>query len=74
MDEFLPKVDGAGKNYSISCAAGHHIYEGRWLADPEYLNDYGAFWFGGGGDPKSYSFWVADAVWQRYRVTGDRRR
>ncbi len=72
VDEFLPQVSWAGKDNSINCAAGHHVYEGRWLADPKYLDDYLAYWFGGGGDPRSYSFWVADAVWQRYCVTGDR--
>lgn len=72
VDEFLPNVGWAGKYNSVNCAAGHHIYEGRWLADPKYLNDYLAFWFGKGGNIRSYSFWVADAVWQRYCVTGDR--
>ena len=35
VDEFLPQVDWAGKYNSISCAAGHHLYEGRWLRDPK---------------------------------------
>jgi len=72
VDEFLPNVGWTGKFNSSNCAAGHHIYEGRWLADPKYLNDYIAFWFGKNGDPRRYSFWVADAVWQRYCVTGNR--
>lgn len=72
VDEFLPNVGWAGKYNSIDCAAGHHVYEGRWLADPKYMNDYLAFWFGQGGNPRSYSFWAADAVWQRDCVTGDR--
>jgi hypothetical protein len=71
VDEFLPPVGWAGKFNSINCAAGHHLYEGRWLRDPQYLDDYSAFWFGKGGDVRRYSFWVADAVWQRYCVTGD---
>lgn len=73
VDEFLPNVSWAGKYNSISCAAGHHIYEGRWLADPKYLDDYSRFWFSGGGDPRRYSFWVADAIWARLQVTGDDR-
>ena len=72
VDEFLPNVGWAGKFNSINCAAGHHIYEGRWLRDPRYLDDYTAFWFGKGGNPRSYSFWAADSVWQRYCVSGDR--
>ena len=71
VDEFLPDVSWAGKYNSINCAAGHHIYEGRWLRDTAILDDYDAFWFGKGGNPRSYSFWAADAIWQRYCVTGD---
>ncbi|MEI7954706.1 MAG: glycosyl hydrolase family 65 protein [Verrucomicrobiota bacterium] len=71
VDEFLPQVGWAGKYNSISCAAGHHFYEGRWLRDPRVLNDYARFWFGGGGEPRRYSFWAADALWARYLVTGD---
>ena len=37
VDEFLPNVGWAGPFNSISCAAGHHVYEGRWLCDPRYL-------------------------------------
>jgi len=73
VDEFLPNVNWAGKFNSISCAAGHHLNEGRWLADPKYLDDYSRFWFSGGGTPRRYSFWVADAIWARALVTGDDR-
>jgi len=73
LDEFLPNVGWAGKFNSINCAAGHHLYEGRWLADPKYLDDYTRFWFHGGGDPRRYSFWVADSICARMQVTGDDR-
>ena len=72
ITEFLPKVNWAGKHNTINCAAGHHFREGRWLADPRYLNDYATFWLRKGGAVRSYSFWIADSVWQRYCVTGDR--
>jgi hypothetical protein len=72
VTEFLPPVPWAGKYNTISCAAGHHIYEGRWLHDPEYLNDYIRFWFRGGGAPRLYSDWLADAVYHRFLVNGDR--
>src|SRR5262249_40574796 len=49
ITEFLPPVPWAGKFNSISCAAGHHIDEGRWLRDRRYLDDYIRFWFRGGG-------------------------
>jgi len=71
VDEFLPNVGWAGKYNSINCAAGHHIYEGRWLRDPKYINDYSQFWFRGGGEPRRYSFWAADSIWARYSVTGN---
>ena len=73
VDEFLPDFGWAGPFNSINCAAGHHLYARRscWLRDPNYLNDYTAFWFGKGGNPRSYSFWAGDSVWQRYCVTGD---
>jgi hypothetical protein len=72
VTEFLPDVPWAGKDNSISCAAGHHFYEGRWIRDPRYLNDYSVFWFRKGGDPRNYSFWAADALYARYLVNGDR--
>ena len=72
VDEFLPNVGWAGKYNSINCPAGHHLYEGRWLRDPKFLDDYSRFWFRGGGEPRRYSFWAADAMWARYCVTGDR--
>lgn len=71
VDEFLPNVSWAGKFNSISCAAGHHLYEGRWLRDPKILDDYSRFWFGKGGNPRSYSFWAADSIWALATVTGD---
>ena len=73
ITEFLPEVPWAGKDNTISCAAGPHIYEGRWLHDPKYLDDYATFWLRKGGSPRSYSFWIADALWNRCLVTGDTR-
>ncbi len=73
ISEFLPPVGWAGKFNTISCAAGHHLHEGRWLSDPRFLDDYSKFWFRGGGEPRRYSFWAAESIWARYLVTGDRR-
>ncbi len=70
VTEFLPAVPWAGKYNTISCAAGHHFYEGRWLRDPKYLDEYARFWFRKGGEPRRYSFWAADALSARYLVTG----
>jgi len=71
ISEFLPDVSWAKKHNTINCAAGHHLREGRWLADPRYFDDYSKFWFLKGGSPRNYSFWAADSIWARYLVTGD---
>ena len=71
VTEFLPEVGWAGKYNTISCSAAHHFYEGRWIADPRYLDDYSTFWFRKGGEPRRYSFWAADSLYKRYLVTGD---
>ncbi len=73
ITEFLPPVGWAGKHNTISCAAGHHFYEGRWLHDPVCLDDYAVFWFRKGGSVRTYSFWAADALLARSLVTGDDR-
>jgi len=62
ITEFLPDVSWSGKYNTISCPAGHHFYEGRWLHNPEFLKDYALFWFKGEGNPRQYSFWAADAI------------
>ena len=72
ITEFLPKVPWSAKDNTISCAAGHHFYEGRWLADPKYLDAYADFWFHKGGNPRQYSFWAADAIYAYYLVTGNK--
>jgi len=69
ITEFLPKVSWSGKHNTISCPAGHHYYEGRWLHDPIYLDDYSVFWLRKGGQPRRYSFWIADAYFARQMVT-----
>lgn len=71
ITEFLPDVPWAGKHNTISCAAAFHFYEGRWLHDQKYLNDYARFWFRGGGSIRTYSFWVSDAIYNHFLVTGD---
>ena len=71
VTEFLPNVSWAGKDNTISCPAAHHIYEGRWLNDTKIIADYSKFWFLGGGSPRSYSFWAADAIYNYFLVHPD---
>jgi hypothetical protein len=75
--EFLDKVGHSGKHNTISCALGHHIYEGRWLRNQRYLDDYVRFWFRDENEkPRShfhsYSNWTVDALYNRYLVTSDK--
>ena len=76
VTEFLPSVSWSKKHNTINCPAGHHLYEGRWIRDPRYLDDYTRFYFGQGGDPggrtKVYSQWLTDAVHARYLVNANR--
>jgi len=81
--EFLDKVSHSGKYNTISCALGHHIYEGTWLRDEQYIDDYARFWYVGG--PRSagtqgglqphfhrYSNWGTWALYRRYLVNQDK--
>lgn len=55
---------------TINAAAQHHIHEGRWLRDQQYMDDYISYLYAGGNDRK-YSESVADASYARYLVNGD---
>jgi hypothetical protein len=75
--EFITPVKFAGEYNTISSALGHQINEGRWLRDPQYINDYISFWlFTDSKLPKThfhgFSSWVDDAVYQRYLVNTDK--
>lgn len=77
ITEFLVDRNYADKYNMISCALGHHIYEGRWLHNQQYINDYVNVWFRGneGGRMKkllTFSSWTADALFNRYKVNGDK--
>lgn len=74
--EFLVNRSYADKHNLISCAVGHHVYEGRWLHDQQYINQYLHVWYRGNeGKPmaklRNFSNWNADAVYNRYLVNGD---
>lgn len=71
ITEFLPAVPWAGKYNTINCAAGHHVREGRWLKDQQFVRDYLEWWLHKGGRARAYSFWLADSVLAWCDVTGD---
>lgn len=59
-----------------SSPLGHQLMEGRWLHDQNYLDDYVRYWFRNEDRRRQlhkYSGWLADALWQRYLVTGDKK-
>ncbi|MBN2130742.1 MAG: hypothetical protein JW741_14670 [Sedimentisphaerales bacterium] len=75
--EFLDKVGHSGLYNTISCALGHHIYEGTWLRDQRYIDDYARFWYvghEGGLQPHlhRYSNWGTWALYRRYLVHRDK--
>ena len=76
VTEFLPQVSWSKKHNTINCPVGHHFYEGRWIHDNKYMDDYARFYFGEGGDPggktKVYSNWLTDGIYARYLVNGDK--
>jgi hypothetical protein len=87
VSEFLGPVGYSAPSGGIDAAAGHHLYEGRWLRDNRYLDDYLDYWLtGSGSGPKpatedlnsnttdwahQYSFWAVDAAVARAQVSGD---
>jgi hypothetical protein len=78
VTEFLTPVGHADQFNAISCAAGFHLAEGRWLRNPKYIDDYTKFWLRGNeGRPQkkfhAFSSWFATAAYERYLVNGDRK-
>ncbi|GID29353.1 MGH1-like glycoside hydrolase domain-containing protein [Paractinoplanes brasiliensis] len=87
VSEFLGPVGYSAPFGGINAAAGHHLYEGRWLRDRRYLDDYLDYWLTGSGSEAKpatedlnknttdwahqYSFWAVDAAVARAEVTGD---
>ena len=75
--EFLDNVGHSGKYNTISCALGHHIYEGTWLRNSRCIGEYAKFWYtgnNGGLQPHlhKYSNWATAALYRRYLVNQDK--
>ena len=76
--EFITPMKHAGKYNTISSALGHHIYEGRWLRDTQYIDQYIRFWLYADKQTPAphlhaFSSWLQDAVYHYYLVNGDKR-
>jgi len=79
ITEFLHKVFWAGPHNTISCPAGHHIMEGRWVKDRRIVDEYSQFWFRRRRDPedkkvweKMYTFWAASSVYKHFLISGNK--
>ncbi|HSU54099.1 MAG TPA: glycosyl hydrolase family 65 protein [Candidatus Dormibacteraeota bacterium] len=77
ITEFLAPMKHAGPSNTISCAAGFHIAEARWLRNSSYANDYATFWFRrDDGKPQGhfhrYSSWLPAAIYDKYLVDANR--
>ncbi len=70
ITEFLPDVSWAGIYNTISCAASHHFRDGRWMHETFVLEEYANFWCNE-GNPRLYSFPIADSVLALAKVTGN---
>lgn len=68
LSEFLTKPP-------VSSAVGHHVMEGRWLRDKQYLDGDILYWLRGTNgkpyDVHKYSSWTVWAAYERYLVNGD---
>ena len=72
ITEFLPKVPWSGVYNEINAAAGHHVYEGRWLRNgSKYLTDYVKYFLDNPRRGHQYSAWMVEALWRLSSVSGD---
>ncbi len=69
VTEFIDRPWWAGKYGAISCAGGHQLNELQWARDNRYWEDFAQYWFTTpGAQPRNYSTWLADAIWNGYTV------
>ena len=70
--EFLPEVGWDRKPYStLNDSAAFPLLEGRWLRDPRPVDSFIDYLYADAGNDRHFSEAIADAAWQRFRVTGD---
>ena len=76
ITEFLVKRSYADRYNLIACATGHHVMEGRWLHNPEYVQQYLNLWYrGNDGKPlpkmEKFSSWNPAAIYEAWKVMGN---
>lgn len=70
--EFINRPWWSGAYGTLSCPAGHQLYDYRWLRDQKFVKDYSKMWFKDPGtQPLNYTNWIGDAIWQGYKVNKD---
>jgi hypothetical protein len=70
--EFLDDVSWQREPYAgLNDATGFHLNELRWLRDRRFAADYLEHMLTG-GDDRHFTDYLADSVWSRYLVDGDR--
>lgn len=78
ITEFLKPVGHAGEYNSLSCAFAHHVAEGRWLHDPQYVEGDIHFWLRSGENGglrknfHQFSNWPAAILYDRWLVDANR--
>jgi ribulose 1,5-bisphosphate carboxylase large subunit-like protein len=78
ITEFLRPVGHASEYNAISCALGHHVTEGHWVRDRQYVEQYARFWLQSGENGglqkhyHNYSSWAAAALYDWSLVNPDR--
>ena len=76
VTEFLKPVKHAAEYNALSCAFGHHVAEGRWLRDRQFIDGDIHFWLrtgDAGGIRKNFhqfSGWAAAALYDRWMMDG----
>lgn len=72
VTEFLNAMSWDKKPYSsLNDATSYHIYEGRWLKDPKYMEDYINYMYKDGGNDRHFSEAIADAAYAYHLVNPD---
>lgn len=73
VTEFLNAMSWDHKPYNtLNAATVFHIYEGRWLKDRLYMNNYIDFMYQHGGNNRRYTESIADATYANYLINRDK--